>query len=281
MKYALQTAVLPELSASEVLETLRRHGYDGVEWRVHEEYHVDPRALPDGAKAMARAAAAHGLEIACLMGYAALDDLDLQKRTAEACAIAGCRRYRPGAVIYDGSRPYRQLYTQTVDRIGAVIDAVSPFGVKPLIETHFGTLAPSPSAAYALVRHFDSERIGVNFDPANQAIEGREAWKMGLEILGPYLDYVHAKNVAWERHEGGWRWTWAPLNGGMVDWPEIMSGLASVGYDGWVSNENFFEVPLRTRGFAGEDLTQSFDRARDIDERLAADLAYLRRCRGG
>lgn len=281
MKFSVQTAVLPELTREEVVAALSRHGYDAVEWRLHADYHVDPAGLPGSAQALAQLCADHGLAVSCLMGYAPLDDLDLQQRIAEACAITGCPRYRPGAVIYDGTRPYAELFAETVDRLARVIDVVAPFGVKPVIETHFNTIAPSTALAHRLVCAFPPERIGVNFDPANMIIEGREAWKMGLELLGPYLDYVHAKNIAWLREDGRWRWVFAALDSGMVDWREIMTALRSVGFDGCISNENFFEVPMRMRGFVGEDLTQHLDRYRDVDERLASDLAFLKACATG
>jgi sugar phosphate isomerase/epimerase len=272
----VQTAVLPELTPQQVAEKLRAHGYDGVEWRVHDEYHIAPRQLVARAREIKRLVDDHGLEMPCLTGYAPLVDLDQQRWFAEACAIMGCPRYRPGAVIYDGTRNYRDLYRETVDALGKVIDAVSGFGVKPIIETHFGTIAPSAALALRLVEHFDASRIGVNYDPANLVIEGREAWQMGLELLGPYLDYVHAKNIAWVREDGRWRWVFASMSDGQVDWVEVMRALNRVGYDGYVSFENFYQVPMRSRGFIGEDLTQHAEVFRDIDRRLDEDLGFLK-----
>lgn len=280
MHFSVQTAVLPELTRDQVVAALQRHGYDAVEWRLHPDYHVDPAGLPGAAAALGKLCADQGLAISCLMGYAPLADLDQQQRIAEACAIVGCPRYRPGATLYDGTRPYGVLFAETQDRLGRVIEAVAPFGVKPVVETHFSTIAPSPALAHRLVSAFPPASVGVNFDPANMIIEGREAWRMGLELLGPYLDYVHAKNIAWVREDGRWRWRFASLAEGMVDWGEILAALRAVGYDGCISNENFFEVPLRMRGLAGEDLTHHPEHPRDIDERLAADLAFLKACAG-
>ena len=55
-----------------------------------------------------------------------------------------------------------------------------------------------------------------------------------------------------------------------------MSALRAVGYDDYISFENFFEVPMTTTGFVGEDLTQHAARFRDIDQRLDEDLQYLK-----
>jgi sugar phosphate isomerase/epimerase len=275
MKFSVQTAVLPELNRQQVVEKLSAHGYDGVEWRVHEDYHIPPKELVSRARDIGRLAQDHGLEVSCLMGYAPIADLAQQRSFAEACAIMNCPRYRPGAVIYDGARHYQQLYQATVDALGKVIETVSAFGVKPLIETHFGTIAPSASLAYRLVQHFEPTKIGINYDPANLIIEGRESWQMGLELLGPYLAYVHAKNIAWVREDGQWRWVFTSMRDGQVDWAEMMRLLARVGYDGYVAFENFYRVPVRSKGFVGEDLTQRAEVFREIDERLDEDLRYL------
>jgi sugar phosphate isomerase/epimerase len=276
MKFSVQTAVLPELNREQLVEKLSAHGYDGVEWRVHEDYHIAPRELVSRAHEIKRLVDDHGLEVSCLMGYAPLADLDQQRWFAEACAIMRCPRYRPGAVIYDGTRHYRDLFQETVDALGKLIDTVSPFGVKPVIETHFGTIAPSASLALRLVQPFDAGKIGINYDPANLVIEGRESWQMGLELLGPYLDYVHAKNSAWVRENGKWRWVFASMSDGQVDWSEVMRALDRVGYSGWVSYENFYLVPMKSRGYVGEDLTQHAEQFRDIDQRLEEDLRYLK-----
>ena len=278
MKFSVQTATLPELSIPEVVVKLATHGYDGVEWRLHDDYHIKPLEVVAQAKLLKPSLDDHGLQVSCLMGYAPLPDVDQHKRVAEACAILGCSRFRPGAVLYDGTRNYHDIYLATIDDLGKMLDAIADFGVKPVIETHFGTIAPSAALALRLVEQFEPHRIGVNFDSANMIIEGRESWQLGLELLGPYLDYVHAKNISWIREDEHWLWQFASLEEGQVDWREIASSLYRVGYNGYISFENFYQVPMRSRGFVGEDLTHYASTYRDIDERLAQDLDYMRRC---
>jgi sugar phosphate isomerase/epimerase len=72
--------------------------------------------------------------------------------------------------------------------------------------------------------------------------------------LGPYLAHVHAKNSAWrQRGRRGddslaWHAEWAPLDEGIVDLRELLAALRQVGYDGWVSVEDFTtERPLAER----------------------------------
>jgi sugar phosphate isomerase/epimerase len=82
-------------------------------------------------------------------------------------------------------------------------------------------------------------------------------------MLGPYLAHVHVKNVAWQpdgqRPDGSTRWVerWAPLRAGQADLGVYFAALGRVGYDGWVTVEDF-------------------STARPLMERTRDNLAYLR-----
>jgi sugar phosphate isomerase/epimerase len=120
------------------------------------------------------------------------------------------------------------------------------FGIKALIEMHMNMIAPSAGLARRLVEGFDPERIGVIFDPGNMVYEGYEQYRMGLEVLGEYLAHVHVKNAVWERNpnqknatDPAWRTVSAPMREGFANWPQVIADLKSVGYDGWLSFEDF------------------------------------------
>jgi sugar phosphate isomerase/epimerase len=75
--------------------------------------------------------------------------------------------------------------------------------------------------------------------------EGMENWQWGVEVLGEYLAHVHVKNAKWEVKYGEangnlvWRASWATMRGGIVNWSDVLSALKKVGYDGYLSNEDF------------------------------------------
>jgi hypothetical protein len=68
---------------------------------------------------------------------------------------------------------------------------------------------------------------------------------MGMELLGEHLTHVHIKNQAWQvdhtEPDGTimWRCQAAPLREGIVNWREVLADLRAVGYDGWLSFEDF------------------------------------------
>jgi sugar phosphate isomerase/epimerase len=118
----------------------------------------------------------------------------------------------------------------------------------------------------------------VILDPANLVIEGGMDLRMGLDMLGERVDFVHVKNIRWERTPAGrWRWRFDELTDGQCDWAEAIAALRSRGYDGWLSLENLWRVPVRHTGYVDEDLADASLPPRDIDQRLRDELAFLRR----
>ena len=118
------------------------------------------------------------------------------------------------------------------------------------------------------VSHYgiDPDVVGVIFDPANGIQEGFLRPRHAAEVLGPYLAYVHAKNLmvfyAGDLLAGPRRVKWesrvVPLECGMIDWVEVFFALNCVGFKGWLSVEEFF------RG--------------DVEAELSRGLAFLKEC---
>ena len=104
------------------------------------------------------------------------------------------------------------------DAAARAFDAVeqlsSAYGVRALIETHMQTIVPSPSAAAAFLADRDPARVGVIFDPGNMVFEGHEPYRMAVE----------------------------------VDEQVVFAALKAVGYEGWMSFEDFTtDQPLYER----------------------------------
>jgi len=277
VKYSVFSGVLPELSAEEVCERLARHGYDGVEWRVDGEYHLRAATVDRDAPALKALCDAHGLAVAGLTGYARPDDDAAIGRLIDACTTLGCPRFRIFSARYDPAVGYFALRDRTRAELERLARRLDGTGVKALLEIHFGTIVASPALAFELLRDIDPATIGVILDPANLVIEGAMDLRMALEMLGERVDFVHVKNIRWERTAAGrWRWRFDELADGQCDWAEVIPILREAGYDGWLSLENLWRVPVRHTGYVDEDLADASLPPRDIDRRLQGELAFLR-----
>jgi sugar phosphate isomerase/epimerase len=257
MKVGVFTVSLPDLTPDEAVREIKDAGYDGVEWRVThvpEELRSDESSFwgnnlctleptVEEARRARRLSEEAGLEIPGLGTYVALGDLEAAHEAMRFAVTAGVPQVRVGAGAPDG-RPYEELFDAAREFLVGVEDLARSHGVKALIEIHHKTICPSASLAQRLVSSFDPGLVGVILDPGNMAQEGFEDYRIGAELLGPYLAHVHIKNSAFERPAGGgvWEPRWAPLEDGVVDFGQVFEALEHVGYDGWLVMEDFSGV---------------------------------------
>jgi len=223
-----------------VAQLLAETGYSGIEWRVHDSYHVPVSDIKRFVPELRSLSEEFGLEIPALATYLRASDYDNACAVLEAAAELGCPKVRIGVSGYDRSTNYHILYDRNCRAMAKLEPVALKLGVKAQIEIHMGNIACSPSLAHRILKNFDPQAWGAIFDPGNMVYEGYEKWKLGLELLGPWLSHVHVKNSKWiEESPGQWKATWAPMDKGIVNWSEVLSDLRAVGYDGYLSLEDF------------------------------------------
>jgi sugar phosphate isomerase/epimerase len=250
---------------------LKAAGYDGIEWRVTDDPQMsNPNAtigfwsgnrctlplsslIEDAPRVRAMTDAA-GLAIPTLGTYVLCDEPALVEHAMKGAQAMGVSALRVRAPNYDGSVSYLKLMDKTVGEYRDVEAMAKQYGVRALIEMHMNNVVPSASACRALVQHFDPRYIGIIHDAGNMVYEGYENYRLGLEVLGPWLGHVHLKNAQWSvkgtRADGSveWKAGFAGISKGVVDMRRLLDTLRSAGYDDWVSFEDFStEVPQAQR----------------------------------
>ncbi|MGQ9892906.1 MAG: sugar phosphate isomerase/epimerase family protein [Roseiflexus sp.] len=278
MRFAYFTAGLPEYTPEEAVTALRDAGYDGIEWRVTDQATaVNGRpgfwtgnrctwpltTFVDDAPRIRALTESAGLLMPNVGAYVTCDDLSAVERALQGTAAMGVPCVRINVPRYDGVSPYLPLRERSRAQYREVAAMAHRYGVRALIEIHMGNITPSASAAAAFLDGFDLRDVGVIHNAGNMVDEGFEQYRFGLEVLGPYLAHSHIKNARWERTgtrtDGSveWRATFAPLRKGIADLSALMQALHAVGYDGWLSFEDF-------------------STERPLAERIVDNLAYVR-----
>jgi sugar phosphate isomerase/epimerase len=262
MRYGVFTVMTPEWGLQEVAENLAQLGYDGIEWRVqavdreipadapvsywgHNRATVDLAQVVDLAPELKRMTEHAGLLVCALTSYLQVAQVAEIEQVMRAAQIVGSPRIRVNAPRYDRTREYGELFAETTEHLREVQSLAEEYGIQADLEIHMGNIIPSAGLAHRLVSAFDPEYVGVIYDPGNMIHEGYENWRMGMQLLGPYLHHVHAKNAVWEPtgtlSDG--TVTWAcnhyAMRRGVANWHQIMDDLQAVGYDDWVSFEDF------------------------------------------
>ncbi|NIK76321.1 sugar phosphate isomerase/epimerase [Paenibacillus castaneae] len=274
MKLSVFTVMLPDCSVNQTLELLRNNGYDGVEWRfTHNDpakqseapsfwgnnySTIEASSSEDELLALKRLTDDAGLVVPNLAAYIGSGDLAATETAMRAAKLLGAPSVRIGVPGYDRSRHYADLLKEARNYLHQTQELSQTYGVKGAIEVHHGNIASSATLARQLVDGLDADRIGVIYDPGNMVHEGFEQYKLGLEALGEYLAHVHVKNAIWKRtaaslpdketassdgqskpHAPLWQAAWSPISEGIVHWPQVIADLKAVGYDGWLSFEDF------------------------------------------
>jgi sugar phosphate isomerase/epimerase len=195
--------------------------------------------LEPTARLAREASSENGLTIAGLGTRCDCFDLEavrLNMKVAQEVGAPAIRVMSPG---YDGSTHFDELFGRARAAFIEVEKIARQMGVTALVELHHGLITPSASAGRRLVDGRDPDCVGIMFDPGNMVNEGMENWRMGLEIIGPYLKHVHVKDAQWVRDDGGeWTVQWASLADGVVDWRAVIDALRSVGYEGFLDLED-------------------------------------------
>ncbi|MUG64550.1 TIM barrel protein [Paenibacillus campinasensis] len=261
MKLSVFTVATPDLTPEELAKAAMDAGIEGIEWRFKEvspeaadespsfwrnnRCSIDPGGSEEEWLRFKRAAELYGRKSLAVVPYLTCGDLEATDSVMKAAALLGASFIRIGIPGYDRTSNYNELYAQTVAYLTEVEQMASSYRLKALVETHHQTIAPSASLAYRLVRHFHPDHIGVLYDPGNMVHEGYENYRMGLELLGPYLAHVHVKNGGYHRAIAGgpgkavWGTSWSPLDEGAVPWAQVIADLQAVGYDGYFGIEDF------------------------------------------
>ncbi|WP_010205945.1 sugar phosphate isomerase/epimerase family protein [Salinibacterium sp. PAMC 21357] len=265
MKFSVFTASTPDWEPEEAARVLAKQGWDGVEWRITDQKPAAEPGFWQGNRAtwpltgleaslphIAAVTREAGLEFSGIGGYARCDNQVDVERMLAATAELGARQVRV-TVPKRGDGDYRDAFAQARTDFEWVASRAEAHGVKALVELHHETLTASASAALRLVDGLDPAHVGIIHDLGNLLIEGYEEHLSAFQMLGDYLAHIHVKNLAWHAEpeaDGvtGWAHKWAPLATGQADVRAYFRDLATIGYDGWVTLEDFStEVPLEQR----------------------------------
>ncbi len=277
MKFGVFTVSMPDYEPLEAMEVLANLGYDGVEWRVtpdagdktRPQFWIGNRTSMTAEELIAQApllkerAAALGLEMPSLATYIdcfgrargiASKGLETVEVHMQAAVAVGATALRIGSGQFSAQgAPYPEQVQAVREQYEQVARLAEEYNVRALIETHMGQLAPTVSTAMRILQGLDPQYVGIMWDPGNQVTEGREDYRMAVQLAGEYLAEVHVKNAVYEPvgdQQGAivWRTRSVPVRLGIANWPEIMEILAEAGYDGWLMFEDFStDAPLEER----------------------------------
>jgi sugar phosphate isomerase/epimerase len=187
----------------------------------------------------------------------------------------GIRYYRWGDFRYQRDRPYAAQLDEMKPRVAKLAALNSRYGVCAMYHTHSGAglVGASIWDLYILLKDFDPQAVGVNYDVGHAVVEGGlGGWMHSFEIVRPYLRGIALKDFLWAKNgRGNWAPQWTPLGEGMVRLPQFFPMVAEAGFTGPL--QLHFEYPL---GGASEGRTTITIPREEVFKAMSRDLATVR-----
>lgn len=244
MKLCGHTMGTPEMDIYQAIDFFAELGLDGIEVRCAEDGQMHLETISDAEVARIRDhAAGAGIGFACLTPYyrdfmtpdAAEATLAGYERACHIARQLDCPTVRAISGVWPQEGYEReQVFERTATGLGHAADLAADHGVRLAVETHRGQLTFSAAESVEFVEAVNHPSVGVLWDHFWVHVAGQESVAQALEMLGPHVIHVHAKNVRFGAdgsHET------VLLDEGELDWCEIVGGLAEIGYEGYISDE--------------------------------------------
>ncbi|WP_062051043.1 sugar phosphate isomerase/epimerase [Bacillus sp. JCM 19034] len=255
MKYSIFSVMTPDWTPEELLKNMSEQGYTAVEWRYksmdpelksaepsfwgNNRCTITPDMSDQDLSKLRQNAMNLQISTLSINAYLRCGDLKETENVLKVANKLGADMIRLGVPSFDGRQHYHDLFKEARHYIGEAEMLCKQYGVKGLIETHHGTIAPSASLALRLVEGCNPSHIGVLYDPGNLVHEGYENHKLALQLLGEYLAHVHVKNAKWIMNEQRWHVEWERVEQGVICWEQVLRNLTEVGYTGYLGIEDF------------------------------------------
>lgn len=243
VKLCMFSKMLQALSVREAAAAMKKMGFEGIDLTVRDQGHVLPENVEQDLPKAVEEIQAEGLEVGMLTtGITAADEPTAEAVFASARAC-GVDRLKLGYWKYEG---FGGLLKQ-VDEIRGKLDGIEKladkYHVTPCLHIHSGEFMTANAAVvYLMLQGRDPSLMAAYIDPGHMTVEGgKGGWKMGIDILSPYVKIVSVKDFAWRCQpknvldKKAWKPDLVPLDSGIVQWPAVIDCLRQIGFDGVIT----------------------------------------------
>jgi sugar phosphate isomerase/epimerase len=239
------------MSAEEVCKSLKRIGYDCVEWT---QTFASPRQKSvKELKELVRISQDNGLEISEIVVQQDLVLKDEQKRKDNIAYILECiRAYSEAGIdtinLFTGPIPWidnplkvgkdiseGEAWGMVFSAFDEILPVAEESGMNLAVENVWGMLCRDFFTNRYLIDHYKSPYLGVNYDPSHDILAGHLDVGWIIENWGKNIKHVHLKDAVGIQEDRKFIF---PLPGeGNVDWKSFHSALDRAGYKGPMSVE--------------------------------------------
>ncbi len=242
MELMMFAKLLQPYPLAETAQIVKDMGFDGLDLTVRSNGYVQPEDAVQGVPQAVEVCARHGLEVPMLTTEIISAEQEYAEDIFAAAAQCGVRWLKLGYWRYEKFGELQQEISAAREEMVGLEALAREYGVWAGAHIHSSTfLSAVPAQLYQILMGRDPQYVGAYIDPGHMVVEGAASgWKMGIDLLAPYIQLVAVKDVMWLHkptadNPKNYQLKLVPLADGMVPWPEVFSLLHQIGFDGGIS----------------------------------------------
>ena len=237
MKLAFSTLACPKWSLEQIIKVARRHGYEGLEFRLLNGEILSADLDKTTRNEVYAQCTAAGLKIICVDTSIKIATQNSEGRTAQirdgmAYLEMAAEWGAPFIRVFGGTpegTPKAEALKASIECLTTLAKWGEEMGIKVLLETH--DAFSSSAAVMEVLNHVP--QAGALWDTLHPYRVGEQPAETATCLGGRY-HHIHIKDG---RRTNGESWDLTLLGEGDVPIPAILSTLQSQGYNGWLSVE--------------------------------------------
>lgn len=230
------------LSLEEVARDMKEMGFDGMDLTVRPGGRIEPHEvehkLPDAVATIEQM----GLSVPMITTGITSIHSPYAEAIFGTAAECGIPALKLGYWRLQDPAEFWTMYENATVWLDGIQSLAMQYGVSANIHMHSGPyISAYPPVVYMLLEGRDPRYVGAYVDSGHMVIEGgRDGWRQGLVMLGPYINLVALKGYSWvcERDENGkltYDLQMLGFEESQQDWSQFLQIIKSFGYDGTVS----------------------------------------------
>lgn len=208
------------LNYDELGETISKIGFNGADLTVRKGGYVLPENvkidLPGVVKALRKA----GIDVPMIV----TDINDANDRYTEdilaTAAELGIKYYRMGSFYYHKDNTVFKDLDGYKKKLEGLEKLNRKYDIRCGYQNHSGPWGIVGGAVwdlYYILKDFDPEYVGIQYDIAHATAEGGYSWELALKVVKPWINSLAIKDFVWQKGKKRWETKWVPLGDGMVD----------------------------------------------------------------
>ncbi len=241
MKHYLFPKFFADLSIDAMMEKCAAMGFDGPTLLIREGHQVCLGNLQTALPLYMKTAEKNGLEVRYAQTDVTMENVQNEEDLLRRLADAGITSFRLAHLHKRRSGiPPRELADHVSRHLENVAKTAEKAGLKAIVQIHGMMYPHNATSAYMALKDLDPAHIGVKLDPGNNVQqEGFELWNYQIPLLSEYISALGVKDANIFEHPkadivGGKQFVYrfVPLPEGISDYPQILTELHKIGFDG-------------------------------------------------